>query len=276
MDEQSACSAMSDSADASRTDGSCATEGAVEADCLRRYLPGTAAKDLWTRSITSPETNVLGYIRQLIREDSSRVERIYEQPENVHTNVWIFEHVRHFVIEFNSVLLSALIDECTIKTCPKMTVSSEWQYLCAAHKRPQECAAIRYVLHTVDSSTTLLTSSLRSTSAADPIPQIKHFPSLVRRLYRILAHVYFHHQQVFYELENETHLCARFSYFAIKFDLMQQGALLVPSEAYLVEGLGAEKQDDEDASESTTATSDDVAATPDISVDLDGCQETSD
>ena len=47
------------------------------------------------------------------------------------------------------MVLYAVQDECTFVSCPKMTVSNEWQYLCAAHKRPQECPAYRYMLHTV-------------------------------------------------------------------------------------------------------------------------------
>ena len=43
--------------------------------------------------------------------------------------------------------------------------------------------------------------------------------------------MYFHHRAIFDEFEAETHLTARFSHFALRYDLMSASALLVPPEA---------------------------------------------
>merc|ERR1712232_747392 len=56
----------------------------------------------------------------MIREDSSDIERIYEIPNaEVDPLVWQYEHLRQFIMELN-ILLVALGDECTPETCPKM------------------------------------------------------------------------------------------------------------------------------------------------------------
>eukprot|EP00439_Symbiodinium_sp_Y106_P086037 s8_g30.t3 len=115
------------------------------------------------------------YIQDLLREDPSDLDRIYELPSpDTDELVWQYEHLRQFVIEFN-LLLVALTGTCTPETCPKMTASNDWQYLCAAHRKPQECAAIDYMTHTIDGSTALLTvacpfSSRSQETAMLPVP----------------------------------------------------------------------------------------------------------
>lgn len=185
----------------------------------------------------SAETNlgalaIPEYIQDLIREDSADIERIYELPTaDTDPLVWQYEHLRQFVIEFN-ILLVALGDECTPESCPKMTASNEWQYLCAAHRKPQDCTAIDYMTHTIDGSTALLTNAKHFAARSEvPASNAKYFQSMARRLYRIFAHVYYHHRQIFDEIEAEMHLCARFSHFVMKYRLMSPSMLLVPRDA---------------------------------------------
>mmetsp|Transcript_60041 Transcript_60041/g.106854 ORF Transcript_60041/g.106854 Transcript_60041/m.106854 type:complete len:239 (+) Transcript_60041:59-775(+) len=207
---------------------------------MRRNLPGTQASQMWRWS-SRPLAEYAGplaiseYIQDMIREDASDIERIYELPSlDTDTLVWQYEHLRQFVIEFN-LLLVALGGKCTPETCPKMTASNEWQYLCAAHRKPQECTAIDYMTHTIDGSTALLTTAKPFASRLQvPASSAKYFQSMARRLYRIFAHVYYHHRQTFDDFEAETRLCARFSHFVIRFKLMSPSMLLVPQEAYEV------------------------------------------
>jgi len=46
--------------------------------------------------------------------------------------------------------------------------------------------------------------------------------------------VYYHHRQIFVESEAERHLCARFSRFVLRQQLMSPSMLLVPQDAYEV------------------------------------------
>jgi len=203
----------------------------------RRNLPGTPAAGMW-RWAPRPlaeggPLSIPEYIQDLIREDASNIDRIYELPnDEADPLVWQYEHLRQFVIEFN-LLLVALGDECTPDTCPRMTASNEWQYLCAAHRKPQDCAAIDYMRHTIDGSTALLTNAKHFATRTEVSPcNAKYFQSMARRLYRIFAHVFYHHRQIFDEVEAEMHLCSRFSHFVMRYKLMSPSMLLVPQDAY--------------------------------------------
>eukprot|EP01066_Platyproteum_vivax_P006242 Platyproteum_vivax@DN2046_c0_g1_i1.p1 len=176
---------------------------------------------------------VAEYVHLTKKEDSSRVAALYNIPPGVEELVWLYEHLRNFVVELNQ-LISIIGNECTCKTCPKMTASHEWQFLCAAHKKPQDCAAVDYMVHTLDGSAALL-SNVKSFPVRGKVSSscTKYFQPLSRRLYRIFAHVYFHHPGIFASWEEATNLCARFSYFVAHYDLLPVSAFLVPSSAYL-------------------------------------------
>ncbi|EFA84489.1 hypothetical protein PPL_02523 [Heterostelium album PN500] len=55
----------------------------------------------------------------------------------------------------------------------------------------------------------------------------KHFPSIVRRLYRLFAHAHFHHKELYDEYESKTLLCKRFVKFSTKYDLIQKNSLII-------------------------------------------------
>merc|ERR1712048_1017916 len=96
----------------------------------------------------------------------------------------------------------------------------------------QDCAAIDYMTHTIDGSTALLTNARHFGSPSSMHQDSdKYFQSMARRLYRIFAHVYYHHRKVFDEIETGTHLCARFSHFVMRYQLMSPSMLLVPQDA---------------------------------------------
>eukprot|EP00916_Digyalum_oweni_P014725 GHVL01024118.1.p1 GENE.GHVL01024118.1~~GHVL01024118.1.p1 ORF type:complete len:376 (+),score=45.32 GHVL01024118.1:55-1182(+) len=185
--------------------------------------------------LTSPESpfEVVEHIQKLTKRGTEHVRDIFELPKDVDTLVWEYEHLRQFVIEFNQLILF-LQNSCTVDTCPKMTASHEWQFLCATHCRPQDCAAMDYMIHSLEGSTALL-SSMRSFPKRGRVSKstVKHLQNSTRRLYRIFAHVYFHHEDKFTDFEKQTHMCARFSYFAIKFNLMQLNVLFIPPQAFL-------------------------------------------
>mmetsp|Transcript_91937 Transcript_91937/g.297398 ORF Transcript_91937/g.297398 Transcript_91937/m.297398 type:complete len:389 (-) Transcript_91937:90-1256(-) len=235
---------------ASASSSSCPPDGAQAAGASagassgsgvarRRNLPGTPAAQMWNwpvRPLVASEgpLRVAEYIQDLLRQSTSDLERIYELPEGccVDPLLWQYEHLRQFLIELN-LLMVALGEECTPDTCPKMTASNEWQYLCAAHRKTQDCAAIDYMSHTIDGSTALLTNAKHFGSRGSVPPDSgKYFQSMARRLYRIFAHVYYHHRSIFDEREAETHLCARFSHFVMRYQLMSPSMLLVPQDAY--------------------------------------------
>ncbi|KNZ73619.1 Mps one binder kinase activator-like 4 [Termitomyces sp. J132] len=109
--------------------------------------------------------------------------------------------------------------------------AGEWLYLCVAHGTDgNQCCAIDYILHTLDSATALLNTP-RAFPSRIQIPQSshRHFSSLARRLGRIFAHAYFHHREAFEQAEAESSLYARFLALSSKFDLVPSEFLVIPT-----------------------------------------------
>jgi hypothetical protein len=111
----------------------------------------------------------------------------------------------------------------------------------------QQCCAIDYIIHTVDSATALLNSPrafpsrlaafrtlsdgtflIQLYSLSIPASSYRHFSSLARRLGRIFAHAYFHHREAFEQAEAESSLYARFLALTSKFDLVPAEFLVIP------------------------------------------------
>jgi disulfide oxidoreductase YuzD len=203
---------------------------------LRRNRPGTKKSELWNwpqeeySSMSGPFA-IQEYIQELIRNSPGDVKKIIEPPPDVDVSVWQYEHMRQFILELN-LLVVHLEEVCTSVTCPKMKATDEWLYLCASHKTPQECSAIDYMTHTLDHATALMQNSKNFNSRVSvPPTSIKYLVSIVRRLYRLFTHTYYHHRDVFGEFEKEYRLCGRFTEFVLKFDMMQAKLFSIPSHA---------------------------------------------
>ncbi|KAJ3095981.1 Glyceraldehyde-3-phosphate dehydrogenase 2 [Phlyctochytrium planicorne] len=185
------------------------------------------------------------YIQCLLRKDNSEVLNIVSLPSDQDVYVWQYEHLRQFCLEMNE--LAVLLGEiCTKDTCPDMK-TGEWQYLCAAHASPQpvsfpvpvleiykvialQCSAIDYIVHTLDGATALLSSPKYFPSRVSiPETSHKHFQNIARRLYRVFAHAWYHHPDVFEDFENNTHVYSRFLAFSVnKFKLVPEDLVTIP------------------------------------------------
>jgi hypothetical protein len=153
---------------------------------------------------------------------------IYNCPEDKDESLWQYEHIRQFTIELShfAVYLSSV---CNQTTCPQMKATDEWMYLCAAHKQPQECSALDYIIHTLDGTAALLNSNKWfPVGSGVPESSLKYFHSITRRLYRILSHAFFHHKDAFDEFEKQYHLCLRFVAFSKVYDLIPPKLLIIP------------------------------------------------
>ena len=169
------------------------------------------------------------YLQELIRNEPANVMKICELPAEVDESVWQYEHIRQFILELN-LLVVQLLGTCTSKTCPKMTGNKDYIFICAAHKGTSNCSAIDYMIHTLDNATAIAHSN-NFNRVAIPADSKKHLLSIVRRLYRLFAHTYFHHNDIFVEFENEMHLCARFTHFSRRFKMMSHDQYMLPEEA---------------------------------------------
>ncbi|KAI0341457.1 Mob1/phocein [Trametopsis cervina] len=177
------------------------------------------------------------YISLLIRTDVHDVETIVSIPGKQHSveregsdgaeekdgerdskaevtvdeSCWIYEQLRRLAQDLTHPLITTLQQECTRSTCPQMK-AGEWLYLCVAHGNDgamEQCCAIDYILHTLDSATALLNSPRAFPSRLSiPPTSTRHFASLARRL------------GPFEQAEAESSLYARFLALTSKFNLV--------------------------------------------------------
>ncbi|THH32584.1 hypothetical protein EUX98_g1604 [Antrodiella citrinella] len=172
--------------------------------------------------------------RQVSDEDKENNKDADKEPKNevvVDEHCWVYEQLRRLAQDLSHPLITSLQQECTRATCSEMK-AAEWLYLCVAHGNDgamEQCCAIDYILHTLDSATALLNSP-RAFPSRLTIPEVsrRHFPSLARRLGRIFAHAYFHHREIFEQAEAESALYARFLALTSKFGLVPSEFLVIP------------------------------------------------
>ncbi|CAA7268892.1 unnamed protein product [Cyclocybe aegerita] len=198
-------------------------------------LPGSSSKDKDSSSVDKEKEESEG-----AKEGDKDAEKAKSEI-TVDEACWIYEQLRRLAQDLSHPLITTLQQECTRASCPEMK-AGEWLYLCVAHGNDgamEQCCAIDYILHTVDSATALLNSP-RTFPSRLQIPQAshRHFSSLARRLGRIFAHAYFHHREAFEQAEAESSLYARFLALTSKFDLVPAEFLVIPSSHYTHDEAG--------------------------------------
>ncbi|KAL9026267.1 MAG: hypothetical protein Q9196_005036 [Gyalolechia fulgens] len=175
-------------------------------------------------------------------------------PEGVDPLLWLYELCRLLVIQTNAVIVGFYSDDppCSKDTCPEMR-ASEWQYLCAVHDPPKACYAIDYCNHTLDWAANQLTSpkifpsrlTLGSQSTGGSQGGLRALTNIMRRCYRIFAHAWYSHRQIFWNIENSQGLYIFFKTVCDVYNLVPHDSYTVPPEA---EGLASSEEDSQEIS----------------------------
>jgi hypothetical protein len=175
-------------------------------------------------------------------------------PQHTAKEIWLYELGRFLIQKTNAIIVALFSDSpaCSAATCHEMR-ASEWQYLCAVHDPPKSCSAIDYCCHTLDwAASTLCNSKLfpsrlglgsgsgagmgGTAGTADKVllQQMKEITNIFRRVYRIYAHAWFQHREVFWRVEGKTGLYVFFKTVCDEYGLIQTENYTIPPEA---EGL---------------------------------------
>ncbi|EAL93465.1 hypothetical protein KXW98_005887 [Aspergillus fumigatus] len=174
-------------------------------------------------------------------------------PEGVDKSLWLYELCRFLTMKVNNLIVAFFAENppCSAQTCPEMR-ASEWQYLCAVHDPPKSCCAIDYCCHTLDWATNILTSpkhfpsrlTLGSEAGGGAQASLRYLTNIFRRLYRIFAHAWFQHRDVFWQVEGNDGLYIFFKTVCDMYKLIPEDNYTVPAEA---EGLDANQSMQEQA-----------------------------
>ncbi|KAF2455040.1 Mob1/phocein, partial [Lineolata rhizophorae] len=175
--------------------------------------------------------------------DKNMALRLAQNPEGVDRALWLFELCRFLTQKANLVVTALFHDEppCSAQTCSEMR-ASEWQYLCAVHDPPKACCAIDYCCHTLDWAANTLTSpkhfpsrlALGTESSNSAHQQVRQLTNIFRRVYRIFAHAWFQHRDVYWKVEGRTGLYTLFKTVCDAYSLIPEDNYTIPPDA---EGL---------------------------------------
>ncbi|RMY77205.1 hypothetical protein D0862_13601 [Hortaea werneckii] len=194
-----------------------------------------------------------------------------QPPPHTASEIWLYELGRFLIQKTNQIIVALFADSpaCSAQTCPEMR-ASEWQYLCAVHDPPKSCSAIDYCCHTLDWAATTLTSSKMfpsrlglgsspssSLSAAGTTAaaittdkvlasQMKEIKNIFRRVYRIYAHAWFQHREMFWRVEGKNGLYVLFKTVCDEYGLIQPENYTIPPEAEGQEPSEKEAEEEEE------------------------------
>ena len=174
--------------------------------------------------------------------DREIAQKLATPPENVDKTLWLYELCRFLTQKVNAIITALFSDSppCSSITCPEMR-ASEWQYLCAVHDPPKSCCAIDYCCHTLDWAANTLTSPKNFPSRlalgsdqSTQHQQQRNLTNIFRRVYRIFAHAWFQHREMFWKVEGRTGLYILFKTVCDAYGLIPEDNYTIPPEA---EGL---------------------------------------
>jgi hypothetical protein len=168
------------------------------------------------------------YVQYLLSNYPSNISLLVSLPSDCDRDLFLYEHLR-LLLKDLTTFCSGLSGVCTASSCPAMIATPDWEFLCAAHKQPRKCCAIDYASHALSGFSSFLSSGdMFPNRISIPAASAKQFTSVVRRLYRIFAHAFYHHRTEFDEFESKSHLAERFIALSLKFQLMDQSQLAPP------------------------------------------------
>ena len=154
-------------------------------------------------------------------------------PQGEDKSEWLAMHVVDFYNQL-SMLYATITEFCTPECCPVMSAGPGYKYLWSdndKYKKPTEVSAPQYISLLFDwVAAQIDDESIFPSAIGVPFP--KNFEEIVKnimkRLFRIYAHCYYHHLENFNALGAATHLNTSFKhfiYFTQEFNLIPQEQL---------------------------------------------------
>lgn len=170
-------------------------------------------------------------------------------PDGEDLNEWIAVNTVDFFNQIN-MLYGTISDICTPQTCSVMSAGAKYEYFWAdgvTIKKPIKCSAPRYIDYLMTWVQTQLDNEDIFPSAVG-VPFSKNFmpiaKTILKRLFRVYAHIYHQHFSDVISLNEEAHLNTSFKhfiYFVQEFSLIERRELAPLQE--LIEKLISKDKD---------------------------------
>eukprot|EP00761_Pharyngomonas_kirbyi_P001604 gb/GECH01001608.1/.p1 GENE.gb/GECH01001608.1/~~gb/GECH01001608.1/.p1 ORF type:complete len:222 (+),score=46.49 gb/GECH01001608.1/:1-666(+) len=193
---------------------------------------GSGRFDLHTDSVKSLGSN-------------TNLEDAVKLPEGVELNDWLANHVVDFY-ESVSMLYSGVEQDCTAVSCPSMTVGTQFEYLWVDghdYKKPTAVPAPEYIDRCLDWIENLISDEsvfVVEENAKYPKNFKSQVKKIMKRMFRIYAHVLYEHFRKVKAEGYEAHINTSFKHFMhfnFEFDLMDRKEM-VPMKKWIENNLG--------------------------------------
>ncbi|VDP13489.1 unnamed protein product [Soboliphyme baturini] len=139
-------------------------------------------------------------------------------PEGEDYNEWLAANI---VDLFNQIcmLYGTIAEFCTPEKCSVMSAGSKYEYYWTdANKKPMKCSAPQYVDYLLSSVQVQLDDeSLFPSKIGVPFPSnfLQVAQTIMKRLFRIYAHIYYQHFDDVERLKEEPHFNTSFKFFTL-------------------------------------------------------------
>lgn len=163
-------------------------------------------------------------IKQIVENtlgSGSALAQAVKLPKDESLNEWLAVHTVDFYNQLN-MLYGTLTQFCSPETCPKMTATVEYEYLWqTSNNKPQSMPAPKYIESLMTWCQSLFDDeNVFPTKPNEPFPP--QFQSLIKtimkRLFRVYAHIYCHHFNEVLELGLNPLLNTSFKHFVLFVD----------------------------------------------------------
>ncbi|XP_047947275.1 MOB kinase activator-like 1A [Salvia hispanica] len=164
---------------------------------------------------------------------SGNLKEAVRLPPGEDVNEWWAVNTLDFFNHVN-VLYSTLTEFCTPATCPTMTAGPKYEYRWAdgvTIKKPIAVSAQQYVDYLMDwIEAQFNDESIFPQKLGNPFPRNFHdvVKTILKRLFRVYAHIYHSHFQRIVSLKEEAHLNTCFKHFMLftsEFGLIEKAEL---------------------------------------------------
>ncbi|CAH8862341.1 unnamed protein product [Trichobilharzia szidati] len=155
-------------------------------------------------------------------------------PEGEDLHEWIAINTVDFFNQIN-MLYGTLIEFCTDDTCPIMSAGPKYEYHWAdgqTVKKPLKCSAPHYIdCLMIWIQKQLENEAIFPSKIGAPFPRdfLNVVKVILKRLFRVYAHIYYQHFSEVRDLQEEAHLNTSFKhfiFFVLEFNLVQKRELV--------------------------------------------------
>lgn len=164
---------------------------------------------------------------------SGNLKLAVQLPEGEDLNEWIAVNTVDFFNQIN-MLYGTITEQCTTESCPVMSAGPKYEYHWAdgtTVKKPIKCSAPKYIDYLMTwVQEQLDDETIFPSKIGVPFPRnfITIAKTILKRLFRVYAHIYHAHFDDVITLQEEAHLNTSFKhfiYFVHEFNLIEKREL---------------------------------------------------